>query len=100
MNKSTKIYCRAIKDIPSVDHFAIITESTYYTAADQRSIDCPGHGYPASSADYVEYCAFLSEEEWKEEINTLSTRRYGSKNFKAIVVKVPTVTTKIEVTIK
>ncbi len=97
--KTNKIYCKTTKDIPNFDHYAIITGNSYYTPGDQRSIDYPGHGYGASTDYYVEYVAYLNEEDWKYEINELSTV-HNSKQFKAIIVKVPTITTKVEVTIK
>lgn len=94
------IYCRSISSIPKVDHFAIITENMHYTPGDQRSIDYLGHGYPASSDAYVEYKAFLSKEDWEAEINEMSTKQFNKKEFKAIVVKVPTVEIVTRVVIK
>jgi hypothetical protein len=99
-DRDGKIYCTSISDIPNEDHFAIITRGTYYTPADQRSIDYPGHGYPASSEEYVMYTAYKDEEFWKHAITELSLQKYGNKEFKAIVVKVPKVTTEIKVVIK
>lgn len=46
------------------------------------------------------YTAYANEECWKHEIHELSIQKYGTTNFKAIIVKVPTITTEIKVVIK
>lgn len=58
-----------VKDIskfPSNAHYAALVFKTndIYHEGDQRSRDCPGHGYPAytETVESIEYIAFSNEQ--------------------------------------
>jgi hypothetical protein len=42
-------YVKRPSDIPSVEHWAIITGSSILIPGDERSRTNPGHGYPEST---------------------------------------------------
>jgi hypothetical protein len=94
------IYCNFLSDVPKVDHFAIILGSSYYTEGDERSRTNPGHGYPGGTTNYLSYQAYLKREDWEAAICGYTDSKYGKKDFKAIVVKVPTISTEVKVVIK
>lgn len=93
------IYCNSLAKIPKKEHWAILTCITVHTEGDQRSRDFPGHGYPASSSNYIEYKAFLDENDWKAEIAEMSVIKYGRKEFTAIHVQVATIKSTVSVDI-
>lgn len=93
------IYCDSPDKIPKKPHWAILTCTTVHTEGDQRSRDFPGHGYPASSSNYIEYKAFLDENDWKAEIAEMSEAKYGRKQFTAIHVQVATIKATVSVDI-
>lgn len=66
-----------ISDFPTKEHLAIITFDTIHIPADQRSIDCPGHGYPATTEPVMRYVWYdLQDREfWEEEILCLMTNK-------------------------
>lgn len=82
--------------IPDKEHWAVITGGSTYVAADQRSIDHPGHGYPAHSVEHIDYRAFYTKESLEEY---LSKRAYGvASNTK--VVHVTPLTVEIKTCVK
>jgi hypothetical protein len=84
----TAIYCSTTDKIPKKLHYAIIGNTSTHIPGDQRSIDCPGHGYPASTEYNVTYVAYLDKDEWAKEINKRMTSTYSSdKNFVAVKVE-------------
>ena len=68
-------------DIPTTRHWAIITERRHYTPGDERSRTHPGHGYPESYEDYINYEAYIDIEEWREQVRYLIET---NKQFRAI----------------
>lgn len=78
-----KQFPHEISELPTGEAFIILTPTSVYIEGDQRSRDCPGHGYPAHSEDYWNLEVFETEEEWKSEILKRQTSKYGNKNFKA-----------------
>jgi len=88
------IYVHNPNQIPQVKHWAIVEGSSYTTEGDQRSRDAPGHGYPASTNYFIEYRAFLSEEDWKAEIDVLMKSSYR-KSFRAMIVTPVTINVNI-----
>lgn len=76
--------------MPRGPHWAIVTYSSVYHAADQRSIDCPGHGYPAYSEEVVKYQAFENEDDWKEQIREYKARNETFTAMKVIPAKITT----------
>ena len=50
------------QDVPDVPHYAVIiyASSSVYVEGDQRSRDCPGHGYPAHTETYESFEHWVS----------------------------------------
>ncbi len=71
-------------------HWAIVTYDSVHHAADQRSIDCPGHGYPAYSEEVVKYQSFINEADWKEQIREYTARRESFSAMRVIPAKIST----------
>lgn len=75
--------------MPKNEHWAILTFS---------SVATPGYdpGDPCDTVKIVEYTAFTSEEDWKEEIRQLEARRTYTA-YSAIHVKPAVISTNIEI---
>ena len=84
MRYQERIYVTKPSDIPSADHWAVLEADSYYTEGDERSRTNPGHGYPASTTNFVRYIAFTNEQEFREYVKELLLER---KQFRAIFVK-------------
>lgn len=56
-------YVTCKQDVPQIPHFAVLVFAKRYVEADQRSTDCPGHGYPAHWVPTIEYLSFDSQPE-------------------------------------
>ena len=84
-------------DIPTTEHFAIITFSSISIPGDERSRTNPGHGYSASTERVVHYTVYADQDEWEAAITTLTIR--GDVNFVPIAATPAKVTTKIKVEI-
>ena len=96
----SKINVYELCDIPKTVHFAIITAETIHIPGDQRSIDYPGHGYPASTETVIKYKAFLKKSDWEDEIEGMETTSYLRKNYVALEVYPATIDTKVSVRVK
>jgi len=89
-----------IKDIPTGEHWAIITDRSIRIPGDERSRTNPGHGYPESTHEYIEYSAYSSEEDMRKAA-TARLRTSGSygKSFTCLHVlasKKPKITAEID----
>lgn len=80
---------------PSKSHYAIIVFdiTQVYHEGDERSRECPGHGYPAYTEEIeaFKYYAFESKTEWQKEIDDIvraneTASAYRKKSFKAFHV--------------
>ena len=93
LHRDNKVYCSSPSQVPNIDHYAIITGTSVYIPGDQRSKDYPGHGYPESTNNYIQYLAYFDKDEWEAAISKLSIPpAYGEREeFKAIIVKVPVI---------
>jgi hypothetical protein len=89
----------SISSIPKTEHWAILSETSHYIPADQRSIDHPGHGYPAETVTSISYQVFDSEEKLLAELTSL--HRYTSRrNYRAIHVNPLEVVTDVSIKLK
>jgi len=61
-------YCSQSSDFPAVPHTAVLHLDSVYVPGDERSIQCPGHGYPAHYKSIVTYIAFNNTPEGMEEL--------------------------------
>lgn len=82
--------------IPKTEHWAIIGTSSTYHAADQRSIDAPGHGYPAHTTEEITYQAFETKEALELELKW----RNQPSGIRVMHVQPLTVTTSVSVDVK
>jgi hypothetical protein len=81
-------------EIPSVAHFAIISETSVYIPGDERSRTNPGHGYPEHRETFITYRAFTDRKEWEAAIAEATHRR---QTFRAVSVTPATVTVTVNV---
>jgi len=88
--------------IPEVEHFAIIEGTEHYTPGDQRSIDCPGHGYGPSTEYFIQYSAIKGgEKELLEELEYLEKNNngYNRKEYRVFKVTPMVVQKKLQISI-
>lgn len=91
---TTKKWCNSASDIPLCEHYAIIESGSISIPGDQRSIDCPGHGYPASTENFVRYISYINQAEWEAEIKKRMSSGFDSdKKFVAMFVNPATIQT-------
>ncbi len=58
------------KDVPLRPHFCVLIYNTQsvYIPGDQRSRDCPGHGYPEHRETYTSFEQWITEDAgWESE---------------------------------
>lgn len=70
-----RIHVVTREDVPKTTHYAVLEFSSISIPADQRSIDNPGHGYPASTERIVNYTAFKGLEEFRDWVEVADARR-------------------------
>jgi len=61
-------YCSQKSDFPAAPHIAVLHFGSVYVPGDERSRQCPGHGYPEHYESVVTYIAFNDTPEGKEEL--------------------------------
>ena len=94
--QSSDVKVVTLADVPSEEHWVILTFSRIHIPGDERSRTNPGHGYPAEDKDIVIYNAYLTEQKWKEQINYLESQNSSSylkthySAFKATPAKIST----------
>lgn len=86
-------------DVPAGEHYAIIQFSSIHIPGDQRSIDAPGHGYPAHEEPTVSYRWFLDRANWEQTVAALAGVVFGKPDFVAMYVKPAKVNMEIKVTV-
>jgi hypothetical protein len=96
----TRKRCTSASEVPKTEHYAIIESGSVFVPGDQRSIDHPGHGYPASTEYFVSYISFTDRDEWEAEIRQMTGAIYGKKDFVAMKVTPAEVQTVLTVVIK
>jgi len=89
-------YIKKTKDISDGKSFAIFLPVRIQIPGDQRSIDAPGHGYPAYTAEHWDIETSANEEEWKDRI-----RKYSLEgiDFKAAILSTVKIKTETIVTV-
>jgi hypothetical protein len=75
-------YAKYSSEIPTTEHYVILTFDSIYIPGDERSRTNPGHGYPESTERVVNYIVFEDKEKWEKEINR--RERNGDKSWLAI----------------
>lgn len=79
-------YCHDKKDVPTTEHYAVIEFSSYTIPGDERSRQCPGHGYPESTGYTAQYISFEKKDEWVEYVSEKAGRVFGEHNYVAMKV--------------
>lgn len=76
-------YVSQVGQIPKEPHFAILKTTSVYIPGDERSRTNPGHGYPASTENFITYEVYLTREKWESAITELENNTYKT-NYVAI----------------
>jgi hypothetical protein len=89
------VYVHRAEEIPTVEHWAIIETSSYTTAASGEW--APGHGYPASTENYVTYTAYTDKADFEAEVrDRLEEKPWRSHStFRTIHVQPLTIKTNV-----
>lgn len=96
MNYHSK-YAHYLNEVPTTEHWAIITGASILIPGDDRSLTHPGHGYPASTEHYLSYEVFFTEENFKSAVIEKTKRNL---EFRAIHVIPTEITTTIDIKVK
>lgn len=83
MLRSNATHASSLNDVPQHEHYVILREQSVHIPGDQRSIEAPGHGYPARDNPYLSYVIYADRLVWETEIKRLSL---SGEKFKAITV--------------
>ena len=84
----------SFSNIPTTEHWAVITTSSYYVPGDERSRTNPGHGYPEHTVETIQYQAFTDRKKLDEEIQRLVKR---NSKFKVMLVNPCVVETSVQI---
>jgi hypothetical protein len=86
------------KDIPDIEHWAIIVGDSVHIPGDERSRTNPGHGYPAEDRKFISYQLYLTEEKLLAAIRELESKTYCNKmNYKVVKVTPLKVNIKVDI---
>lgn len=80
--------------------YAVFVESSVHIPGDERSKQCPGHGYPAHTHKYTEVIEFESEEKLKDWIKREEGRYSNPRKYRVMLCTPIGVSTKLNVEIK
>lgn len=69
-------------DVPVAEHFAIFESDSYYTEGDERSRTYPGHGYSATTTNFIKYEAYFTEQRLLMAIKEKEESSYSRKSYK------------------
>lgn len=85
----TAIRCNKSSDIPKESHYAIL---------EYRDIAVPGydHGDPNERITVCDYIAYTDVNEWRDRVAYI-TKRNELGTYVPMVVKIPTIETKIDI---
>jgi hypothetical protein len=96
----TKKFVSKLEDIPNIECWVIISQTSVHVPGDERSRQAPGHGYPEHTDTYVTvYEVFTNEEEFKAELahEVKSYQTYSSNRFRGFKLTPYTTRTVVEV---
>jgi hypothetical protein len=66
-----------ISEIPKTPHLAVLYTKTYTIPGDERSRTCPGHGYPESTGQSINYVVMDNEDDLAKWIE--KRQAYGER---------------------
>jgi hypothetical protein len=92
-------YVHQATDVPDKEHWVIVKTDGVYIPGDERSRTNPGHGYPASTKNFLSYEVYLTEEKLLAAIKELEEPRYGGNRTEYKVLKVTPMNVKKQMTI-
>lgn len=90
-------YAHSIDDIPQTSHWAIMSLQCIEIPGDERSRNCPGHGYPAHTVRLFNYEVYLTEEKWKQAVSERASRHGQAGTFRAMRVLPATLEVKVSI---
>lgn len=76
MNYADK-YVKQPSEIPTTEHWAILTSESVTIPGDERSRTAPGHGYPEHTENYLSYAAYLKFEDFEAAMEKAMNDRWG-----------------------
>jgi hypothetical protein len=85
---------------PEVAYYGILKFSSITIPGDQRSRDCPGHGYPEHTETSVDLQIFTKREAWEAEVARRLSNRYDSGDWVPLILRRPTVKTTVTIGIE
>ena len=74
------------KDIPNVEHWAIVEQDGVHIPGDERSRTNPGHGYPSHTQNYLRYELYLTKEKLLIAVKDREESTYSKKPYKVLQV--------------
>lgn len=77
-------FCNKISEIPTQPHWAILYDQGIHIPGDQRSRDCPGHGYGEHTENKTVYVAFMDRADWERQVGDMTKK---NEKFTAIAAK-------------
>jgi len=88
-----------IADIPDGEHWVAIEDHSVHVPGDQRSIDYPGHGYPAHTERSISMLLFDDKEAMESWIKHQEAQ-YTKRSYKILHIRTPQVKKTISVDIQ
>lgn len=73
------IYVHNLSEIPSKEHWAIVSVDHIVIPGDERSRTNPGHGYPEHRETRILYEVYFTEEKFKQAFLHQSSTVFGKK---------------------
>jgi hypothetical protein len=70
MTMMKRFFARAAAEVPTQEHWAIITSDSVHIPGDERSRTAPGHGYPAHTTKFISYEVFLDKAVFELELRS------------------------------
>lgn len=91
------MYPTQVRQLPDETFYAILRPESVTVPGDERSRQCPGHGYPEHTVHHWSMQVFASREAWASEVERMGQ---DGKDFKAVKVTPARVTRSVRVDIE
>ena len=64
--------------------WAVFVNKSRHIPGDERSRQCPGHGYPAHTERYTEIVEFATEDELRQWVEHEEALVFGKSSYRAV----------------
>jgi hypothetical protein len=91
------MYLSSLDQFPDTPHWVIMSTESYHVPGDERSRQCPGHGYPAHTITKINYEIYHNEEDWLASIQSREDSSYKREYVAFKSSGKADVTTKVQV---